>query len=198
MAAAVILAAGASSRMGHSKPLLPISGRPLVTWHCAALGAIAERVIVVVGAEGERVTAALPAGVVAVANPAWATTGPFESLRVGLRALWPAGVPPGTRAVVTPVDVLPAAPVTLGALVAAGGAAVPVGPDGAEGHPVVLDAGRLTRIRDPSGGPTPPGGLRSVLIDAARVPVEDPTVGLDFDDPEAFRAATASWLQRPA
>jgi molybdenum cofactor cytidylyltransferase len=192
VAAAVVLAAGASSRMGRSKPLLVVSGRPVVAWHCAALGEIADDVVVVVGAEGARVAAALPEGAVAVANADWRTTGPIDSLRVGLRALWPGEVPAGARAVVTPVDVIPATPATLEALCAAGGAAVPVGLDGADGHPVVIDAPRIAGILSAP----PPGGLRAVLGDAARVQVDDPVVALDFDDPEAFRAAVDRWTSR--
>lgn len=87
--AAVVLAAGASTRMGRPKPLLEWRGRPFV-WHVLeqARVAQAEPVIVVEGA------VPLPSetlgGVVVVRNEAWAD-GPLGSLQVGLRAVVEAG-----------------------------------------------------------------------------------------------------------
>lgn len=87
--AAVVLAAGASTRMGRPKPLLEWRGRPFV-WHVLeqARAAGAEPVIVVEGA------VALPrpqlVGATIVRNEAWAD-GPLGSLQVGLRAVLEAG-----------------------------------------------------------------------------------------------------------
>lgn len=87
--AAVVLAAGASTRMGRPKPLLEWRGRPFV-WHVLeqARVARAQPVIVVEGA------VALPreelGGAVIVRNDAWAD-GPLGSLQVGLRAALEAG-----------------------------------------------------------------------------------------------------------
>lgn len=87
--AAVVLAAGASTRMGRPKPLLRWRGRPFV-WHVLeqARAAGAAPVIVVEGA------VALPreelGGAVLVRNEAWAA-GPLGSLQVGLRAVVEAG-----------------------------------------------------------------------------------------------------------
>lgn len=88
--AAVVLAAGASTRMGRPKPLLQWRGRPFV-WHVLeqARAAGAELVIVVEGA------VALPReeldGAVVVRNEQWAD-GPLGSLQAGLRAVLEAGV----------------------------------------------------------------------------------------------------------
>jgi molybdenum cofactor cytidylyltransferase len=83
--AAIILAAGRSSRMGSHKLLLPYKGRPLVSWVvAAALASQADPVIVVLGHEAERVRAALPDGrLTTIVNPAYAE-GMSTSLRVGL------------------------------------------------------------------------------------------------------------------
>jgi molybdenum cofactor cytidylyltransferase len=89
--AAVILAAGASTRMGRNKLLLPVEGEPMV--HRAARRALAAGlapVVVVLGHEGDRVRAALAdLDVAFVTSPE--PTGPTSaSLHAGLRALGPA------------------------------------------------------------------------------------------------------------
>lgn len=89
-AAALILAAGASTRMGRPKQLLDWGGRPLV--RAAAETALAARLdplLVVVGGARVEVEAAL-AGLplMIVANPDYAS-GQSSSLRVGIGALGP-------------------------------------------------------------------------------------------------------------
>lgn len=93
---AVVLAAGASRRMGQPKQLLRWQGQPLV-WHAAraALGSGAAQVLVITGADGETVAAALaPLGREAgarlrvVPNPDW-QTGQAGSVRAAVQALAP-------------------------------------------------------------------------------------------------------------
>jgi Uncharacterized MobA-related protein len=89
--AAVILAAGASTRMGRNKLLLPVDGEAMV--HRAArraLGAGLAPVVVVLGHESDRVREALAdLDVAFVTSPD--PTGPTSaSLHAGLRALGPA------------------------------------------------------------------------------------------------------------
>jgi molybdenum cofactor cytidylyltransferase len=92
--AAVVLAAGGSSRMPELKQLLPLGGRPMVRWAVeAACAAGLAQVVVVVGAQAEAVEqalAGLPAEV--VRNERW-PEGMSSSVRAGLQALQP-----GTRA----------------------------------------------------------------------------------------------------
>lgn len=86
--AAIVLAAGKSSRMGANKLLLPLAGHPLV-WHAveAACASSADAVIVVLGNEAELVAAALPTGrYQRVDNPRYAD-GLSTSLHAGLDAL---------------------------------------------------------------------------------------------------------------
>jgi molybdenum cofactor cytidylyltransferase len=88
--AAIILAAGAASRMGRPKQLLDWGGRPLVRVVAEqALAARLDRVLVVVGAAGDAVATAL-AGlpVELIKNPAYAE-GQSTSLRAGVAALGP-------------------------------------------------------------------------------------------------------------
>lgn len=85
---AIILAAGASTRMGTPKQLLELDGQPLVVRVVtAALASPAWPVVVVVGAQADKirpVLAALP--VLVTENPAWAE-GMAASLRAGITTL---------------------------------------------------------------------------------------------------------------
>lgn len=86
--AAIVLAAGKSSRMGANKLLLPLAGHPLA-WHVveAACASSADAVIVVLGNEADLVAAALPTGrYQRVDNPRYAE-GLSTSLHAGLDAL---------------------------------------------------------------------------------------------------------------
>lgn len=85
---AVILAAGASTRMGTPKQLLPVEGRPLIVRTVeAALASPAWPVIVVLGARAEQIRPVLARLPVLIAeNPAWAE-GMAASIRAGLTTL---------------------------------------------------------------------------------------------------------------
>jgi molybdenum cofactor cytidylyltransferase len=86
--AAIVLAAGKSSRMGANKLLLPLDGHPLV-WHAVntACASSADVVLVVLGNDAERVAAALPPGRYRrVDNPRF-SEGLSTSLQAGLDAL---------------------------------------------------------------------------------------------------------------
>jgi molybdenum cofactor cytidylyltransferase len=84
----VILAAGASTRLGRPKQLQPIDGQPLVVRAAeAALQSSGWPVVVVLGAEAERirpVVAHLP--VLVAENSAWAE-GMASSIRTGIATL---------------------------------------------------------------------------------------------------------------
>lgn len=86
--AAIVLAAGRSSRMGTHKLLLPLGGRPLIAHATAsACASRAESVVIVVGHEAARVRAALPPDrYTVVKNPDYAE-GMATSLRAGLAAV---------------------------------------------------------------------------------------------------------------
>jgi CTP:molybdopterin cytidylyltransferase MocA len=95
MIGGVLLAAGAGSRFaaagGGVKVLAPVDGRPLVEWALAALAAapLGDRVIVL-GAHGDEVLAAIDLhGARPIHNAHW-ERGMASSLRAGLEALDPA------------------------------------------------------------------------------------------------------------
>ena len=186
--AAIVLAAGRSSRMGALKPLADVDGRTLLE---RAVGAFTR------GRGGRRRRGGGSparrgrgrrgrAGARVVTNPAY-DQGMFSSLRVGVQSLDLAV----TRFFVLPADVPLVRPETIGRLirqgrVARGGAAEVVYPlwDGAEGHPPLLGGALRAEIR----AADPPGGLRELLLGhaaaSAVVQVDDPGVLLDADTPE--------------
>ena len=85
---AVILAAGASTRLGTPKQLLEIDGRPLLVRAVeAALASPAWPVVVVLGAHAEKIRPLLARQPVLIAeNPTW-PEGMAASLRVGIATL---------------------------------------------------------------------------------------------------------------
>ncbi|MEI6051730.1 MAG: NTP transferase domain-containing protein, partial [Opitutaceae bacterium] len=85
---AIILAAGASSRLGSPKQLLLLDGQPLVTRAAqAALTAGAWPVVVVLGAHAEKIRPALARlPVIVVENAAW-PEGMAASIRTGITTL---------------------------------------------------------------------------------------------------------------
>jgi len=89
-AAGVVLAAGASRRMGRPKQLLPVEGRPLLEGVVAsACASRLDDVLVVLGAGADAILAAVDLGRARpVVNPEHAA-GMSTSLRAGLAALGP-------------------------------------------------------------------------------------------------------------
>ena len=189
-AAAILLAAGASSRMGESKALLDWGGRPLVAAQVTALAAAGcDPVIVVLGSQAGAVRRALPRGARWTINGAW-RQGRAGSIRAGARAV-PRHV---ERVVVASVD-QPCSASAVGALVEALGAnreariAVPRH-GGRNGHPPVFDAALLPELRRATERGE---GLREVRRRWRErtifVEVEDAGVLLNLNTAEDYRRA---------
>jgi molybdenum cofactor cytidylyltransferase len=89
---AIVLAAGGSTRLGQPKQLLPYKGQPLVrSIASAALEAGCDPVVVVVGAEKEKVVGALRGlAVKTVPNESW-ERGMGTSIRAGVAPLQECG-----------------------------------------------------------------------------------------------------------
>ncbi len=89
MIGGLVLAAGAGSRFGGPKQLAELDGRPLIDHALAAMFAVPaiERIVVVLGAEAERVRAGADLdGLEVVLAPGW-DEGVAASLRAGIAAL---------------------------------------------------------------------------------------------------------------
>lgn len=188
-AAAVVLAAGRSTRLGAPKQLLDLGGVPLIRRTVANILAAASlaEVVVVTGAEAEAVAAAL-AGLPCrlVHNPDYAA-GMGTSLRVGVAAL----APEAEVAVICLGDQPLVGPAVLDALVAAlaGGGdksiARPVYA-GRPGHPVAFHRQHFPALLA-AGGDT--GGREVVAAhrdQVAAVPFADDAVALDVDTWEDY------------
>jgi CTP:molybdopterin cytidylyltransferase MocA len=94
--AGVILAAGASSRMGQPKALLEYKGETFLHRLAGMLDEVCGRVVVVLGYDEERVRAAVPEGAETTVNPA-PERGMLSSLQCGLRAVAARGGKMGDR-----------------------------------------------------------------------------------------------------
>lgn len=191
MIAAVVLAAGASTRFGSQKLLAPIQGVPLVRRTVEqVVEAGLDDIVVVLGREGDAVRAALADMPVRfVANPDF-RDGMCTSLRAGLRGL--------RRHVSAAVIVLGDQPgisaATILALVAEyrGSAQPIVVPvySGSRGHPVLFDASifpELSAVRGDQGG-------REVIgRDPSRVATVSLTfpIPVDIDTIDDYRSQTA-------
>ncbi|MEM6990028.1 MAG: nucleotidyltransferase family protein [Myxococcota bacterium] len=178
----MILAAGASTRMGRAKALLPWRGSPFVA-HTVRLAAAAgcEPVVVVAGA------AALPPEATesstVVLNHDWAR-GQMSSLKTGVDA-----VPPGIAVMVLTVDRPHIRPQTVAALAAAAAQrphAVWQPEFGTKrGHPVILPADLVQAVRDAPAESTLRDIVRHPEVIPRRrgLPCEDPAVLDNLDRP---------------
>ena len=186
--AALILAAGASSRFGSPKPLAYWNGSSLVaraveTAEAAGCWPIA----VVVGCEAAAVAGAVPASAAIVVNPRWAE-GQGTSLAAGVDALT-GGYEPG-RTLILPVDLPHLSADDLKSVIeaskrdgaAASAASFPDGAGGeASGPPVCV----LPQLYPALRNCTPGGGAKPILAELgeALVRVPLPAAADDADTP---------------
>jgi molybdenum cofactor cytidylyltransferase len=194
--AAIVLAAGASRRMGSPKAALPVGDATMLGRVLLALGDGWGAAMVVVGSPHEdAVAAAIPAGstVRVVVNPA-PERGQLSSLKVGLRHVL-ASAPRVRGAVVALADHPSVRAETIDTLVAAAcdGSHPIVLPThgGRRGHPIVL----LRPVWDELLS-TPDTGSARVVVrrDSTRVcevPVPDAGILLDVDTPSDLAALGA-------
>jgi len=189
--AAIVLAAGSSSRMGSSKALLPWEDTTLVGYAVRELlAAGASRIVVVAGADAEQVLAAIPESdaIARVVNDGFAR-GRSSSIRLGAAAIRSAC----DSLIVLSVD-QPCPSAILRRLYEAAevdgiDVAVPAF-DGRRGHPICL-AGRL--LPELANVSEEDEGLRAVVrrhADARReVQVDSPIVHLNLNDRAAYADA---------
>lgn len=190
--AAVVLAAGRSTRMGEAnKLLLELNGSPMVARTVAAATSVASPVIVVTGHDAAAVDRALSdAGVTIVHNPRYAD-GMATSLKAGLSAL-----PSGIDGVLVCLGDMPAVTgAAMGQLIAAfnpveGRAIIVPTYQGKRGNPVLFATAFIDEMRSAEGDV----GARALLSQHADAVYEvetDAGVLADADTPAAFAALKA-------
>ncbi len=191
--AAVILAAGGSSRFGAPKQLLPWQGRPLIA-HVADMAWMAglSPVVVVVGAEAEQVTPALAGREVCVLrNYRW-QEGMSTSLSLGVAAL-PATV---EAAIFLPVDQPLVDARFLRSLAMYwrehnAGIVVPVGREERRGTPVLFARRFFPELAQLTGDIGGRALFAQYADELVTMPVADPDILTDVDTPAAYEALLA-------
>ena len=190
--AAIILAAGFSSRMGAFKPLMSLGSRTVLdrVVDLYVQAGIADIRVVTGHRSGDIRSALAGRPLTVLDNPNYAG-GMYSSVVAGVQSL-----PATTESFcVHPVDIPLVRPHTIRTLVSVASQAratvtVPTF-DGQRGHPPLIHSEAVPAIVAHDGS----GGLRSVLgrfeSDTRLVPVADQGILLDLDRPEDARALTA-------
>ena len=188
--AALILAAGCSTRMGQFKPLLPIAGTTVIAQVVAMFRAAGiDRIGVVTGHRAEEIEPVVNRlGAMVVRNPDF-QQGMYSSIQAGIRAVG-ALSPTVDACFLLPVDIPLVRPesVTALALAFATRRAPITYPrfNGQRGHPPLVSNALFAEILAGKGE----GGLRELLRkhqpESADVDVLDEGVMLDMDTPEDY------------
>jgi molybdenum cofactor cytidylyltransferase len=212
--AALLLAAGESTRMGRLKQLVPWDGRPLVAWQAEQLreGGASE-VVVVLGHRAEEIRAAVPSWCRVVVNEAY-KDGRATSLRAGAEALltklW--GSESASQIDVEAlliINVDQPRPAWLSRRLVERWRSAPapiISPKFPRrfGHPVLLDGALLPELREVNEATQ---GLRAVVqrhaSEAVAVPVDNEALDYDMNTPGDYEAALAAfelgeWDESPA
>ncbi|MCC6590325.1 MAG: nucleotidyltransferase family protein [Bryobacterales bacterium] len=185
---AVILAAGASRRMGSPKALLTVDGETFVDRQIRLLSSCCTRIVVVVGVHGSQIRDASKLGtqVTFVDNPD-PDRGMLSSLQCGLAAL------PGdlTAWLFTPVDLPNLRIETVKQLAAQAGSSAFCIPchAGRRGHPVLVDGRLRSEFMEAGTGQTPRDLIEGRRDSVTYLDVDDAGVCIDVDTPEEYRAA---------
>jgi len=188
--AALLLAAGESTRMGRLKALLPWQGTTLLEYALRELGASrVEATLVVLGHAAEELRPVVArAGVGSVQNPRY-REGRATSIAAGVAAL----PPTTTDLLVASVD-QPRPRAVVDALISAHLAAdAPISRavhGGKHGHPTIFAAALLDELRRVDEASE---GLKSILRRHAGaiqdVEIDDPAVLLNLNTPDEYAAA---------
>jgi molybdenum cofactor cytidylyltransferase len=188
--AAIILAAGRSSRMGKPKLLLPYKGRPIVNWVLAAACASqADPVIIVLGHEAQQVDAALRAErwFLAIHNPGY-MDGMSTSLKIGLAAT----PKEADGAIILLGDQPLITPEIINAMSAESArepdAIIAASYQGRRGNPVLFPRKYFAELETITGDEGGRSALARHLEQVRLVEIDDALAGFDVDTPEEYQA----------
>ena len=184
--AALIVAAGMSSRMGDFKPMLNIGSisiaqRVVANFQQAGV----DKIVMITGYNATMLERHLTGnGIVFLRNEQYETTQMFESVCIGLKYL----EGKCDRILFTPVDIPLFTAATVGTLLASEALLASPVCDGKAGHPTLIDASMSPFILSHSGE----GGLRGALENCpapiTEIAVDDRGILHDADTPEDYRS----------
>ena len=187
--AALITAAGMSSRMGQFKPMLNIGSisvaqRVVATFHQAGI----DRIVMITGFNATTLERHLSGdGLIFLRNEDYETTHMFDSVKIGLEYL----KDKCDALLMTPVDIPLFTARTVTALMeAAGNGSLLACPEcqGETGHPILIGSSLIDGILADSGVQGLKGALERSGAPMQRIPVEDAGTLHDADTPEDFSA----------
>lgn len=184
--AALIVAAGMSSRMGDFKPLLNIGSisiaqRVVATFQQAGV----EKIVMVTGYNAVMLERHLAGnGVVFLRNENYETTQMFDSVCIGLSYLRDKC----GRVLFTPVDIPLFTADTVHRLLKTDAPLACPAVDGETGHPTLIGASLFDRILSDSGDQGLRGALNRCGAKPTLIPVEDRGILHDADTPEDYKA----------
>jgi molybdenum cofactor cytidylyltransferase len=180
---AVILAAGESRRMGHSKALLEHEGgKSFLQSIASTFGKAGCSILAVLGKDAEAVREQHPS-LHAVENARWSDS-QFSSVKAGLDAALEEGA---EVILLHPVDMPAVRATTLKSLLKALGDSVEgLRPEfeGAPGYPLLLSRASAERLRETTGEVQLEGAVRGLQL--RRIPVKDPGVIVNINTPETY------------
>ena len=183
--AAIIVAAGMSSRMGDFKPMLNIGSisiaqRIVANFHQAGV----DKIVMITGYNATTLERHLSGnGIIFLRNENYETTQMFDSAKIGLEYL----KDKCERILFTPVDIPLFTSATVRSLMESGAElACPVC-EGQQGHPILIASRLVDNILSDQGE----GGLKGAIsrcgAELQEIEVEDPGVLHDADTPEDYR-----------
>ena len=185
-AAALIVAAGLSSRMGEFKPMLNIGSisiaqRIVATLHQAGVN----KIVVITGHNASLLERHLSnSGLIFLRNEAYATTQMFDSAKIGLEYL----KDKCDRILFTPVDIPLFTALTVTELIASDAPlACPVC-DGQRGHPLLIASSLVDTLLADSGEGGLQGAISRCGVPMSEIAVDDPGILHDADTPADYQA----------
>lgn len=187
MSSGLILAAGASRRMGSPKALLDFRGETFLDRLIGLFSAVCSPVVVVTGAHAAAILSGIrrPSAATFVHNENW-PIGQLSSMQCGLRA-----VPPDSGGVLfTLVDHPAVAPETLARLLAGSAPLRIPRHRGRRGHPIWFSAALAAEFLALPPDATARAVVNRHAAELEYIDVDDPGVLADIDEPLDYRRLT--------
>lgn len=183
--AAIIAAAGLSSRMHEFKPMMRLGERTIIENVIQNLqDAGVEKIIVVTGYKSDVLQKHVEKlGVRCIKNKRFAETKMFESVCLGLQTLQE----PYDRVFITPGDVPLVQPTTMRQMLAIEAKIVRPTFNNKAGHPILISSQLIPRILEHNGNNGLSGAIKSMDVPIVDVPVNDAGILLDADTREDLK-----------